>query len=102
MNKTVLTSAGNILFVGQLEGGNLGGVAIKPLLPNVKVEKQFVIVVTGTSLKAQLEEPPPVFHTGNWPVITRLLVKTKAYMEAFWLRFPVSITWLPESGKAVT
>src|ERR1700687_4367964 len=93
---------GNMLFAGQLDGGNFDGVATRPLFANVELAKQLVMLVIGTSRAAQLAWPPPALHTGYCPVTTRLLVKTNAYIGTFTYTFPVISMWVPESGNAVT
>src|ERR1700674_402026 len=102
MNPTSLMVCANMLLAGQVEGGNAGGVATRPLWSNLKVVKQLAMLIIGTSLKAQLAGPPPVFHTGYRPVTTRLLVKTNPYIRAVAITFPIIIRWLLGSGKAVT
>src|ERR1700682_1530693 len=93
---------GNTLFAGQLDGGNADGVATRALLANVTVVKQLAMLMIGTSLKAQLAGPPPVFHTGYLPVIIRLLVKTNPYIGAVLIVFPAINIVLVESGIAGT
>src|SRR5258708_36462893 len=102
MNSTSLMDCGNMFSAGHADGGNAGGGATRALLRNVELVKQLAMLVMGTLLKAQLDWPPPVFHTGYRPVITMLLVKTNPYICAFAYTFPMIIMWLWESGNAVT
>src|SRR5713226_8506794 len=91
MNSTSLMVCGNMFSAGHADGGNAGGGATRALLRNVELVKQLAMLVMGTFLKAQLDWPPPVFHTGYRPVITMLLVKTNPYICAFAYTFPVII-----------
>src|SRR5215813_7897823 len=80
---TACMSGANRLPSGHDDGGYREESPTKALFVNLYELKQVVRVLRGTSAYAQLAGPPPAFHTGYFPVVIILLVKTNPYIFGY-------------------